>query len=323
MSKGSVVNYTAQAPALARRRKPSKSSRKGSRDFYVFISPWLVGLVVLTAFPFLMGLYLSFTNYSGFNFGNLKWVGFENYKFVFTDSDAMASLMRTFIITVINVPLGLVIGFLLAVLLNAKGVKGLSVYRTIFYLPSILPITSTMLIWSEMLATNGGFLNEILGVFGLGPYNWGGYLLARPSLILVLLWGAGGGLLIYLAGLKGVSQSLYESAAIDGASVTRQFWHITVPMMTPVLFFNLITGFVGAMQILLQPILLSGQTSLVAPPSTPIYLFMDHAWLQIFLFHRFSYGLALIWVMFIIVLILGTIIFITSNRWVHYESSEE
>ncbi|MFD1677108.1 carbohydrate ABC transporter permease [Alicyclobacillus fodiniaquatilis] len=297
--------------------------RKRAAEFYLFISPWFVVFILLGLIPLLWGLYLSFTDYSGYNYATLRFVGWLNYKDVFTDPDAMAALRRTLIITVINVPLGTFIGFMLAVLLNNR-LKGLSIYRTIFYLPSIIPVVATGLMWKSIYAKQGGLLNNLLGLLHIHPVDWLGYDLSVSSLIIMLLWGAGGGLMIYLAGLKGVPQSLYEAAAIDGAKTVQKFRYVTVPLMTPVLFFNVIMGIIASLQILVQPMLLTpGNNGLISEPIQPIYLYMVHAWLQIFDFQRFGYGLAMLWVLFVVVLILSLIVFQTSKYWVYYESGEE
>lgn len=300
---------------------PKSQSKRRALEFYLFISPWFIVFIALGLVPLIWGLYLSFTDYTGYNFNHLRLIGFSNYHLVFTDSEAMGALLRTALITFISVPLGVVIGFLLALLLNNK-VKGLSIYRTIFYLPAILPAVATGLIWQMMYQTNGGILNTLLGFLNLKPIDWMGYGMAQTSLITMLLWGSGGGLMIYLAGLKGIPQSLFESASIDGASTWRQFLHITIPMMTPILFYNVLMGIIGSFQILVQPLLLTGN-SLTGDPIQPIYLYMIHAWLNIFVFNRFGYGLALLWVLFLVILVLALLIFWTQKYWVHYESGEE
>ncbi len=313
--------------AIAYSDKPKIASRtarmgklKKYLPFYLFISPWFIVFLALGLIPLLWGLYLSFTNYDGFNFNNVQWIGMANYVQVF-QGQAMPAMERTVLITLINVPLGTVIGFMLAVLLNTK-VKGVAIYRTIFYLPSVFPVVATGLMWSAIYADQGGMLNEFLGFFGVKPINWLGYTWAPTSLIFMLLWGSGGALLIYLAGLKGVPQSLYESAAIDGATSAQRFFNVTVPLMTPVIFFNLVLGIIGSLQILLQPIILSGG-GLTTAPIMPIYLYMVDAWLQIFSLGRFSYGLAMLWVLFVIVLLLTLVVFATSKYWVYYEAPGE
>jgi ABC-type sugar transport system permease subunit len=292
--------------------------------FYMFISPWFIVFMTMTLIPLLWGLYLSFTNYSGFNFDNLKWVGFYNYVRVFTDNDAMYALGRSLIITVINVPLGTLVGYLLALLMN-NNLKGLYFYRTIIYLPAIIPIVATGLMWKVIFNQHSGLINSFLSLFGLPKVNWLGYEMATTSLIIMLLWGAGSGLIIYLAALKGISRDLYEAAAIDGAGAFSRFLHITTPLMTPVLFFNVIMSIIHSLQILAEPVLLAPDTAanvsagLMATPIRPNYVYLVHAMQQIFIYQRFSYGLALLWIMFLMILVLSLVVFRSSKYWVHYE----
>ncbi|MDI9497781.1 MAG: sugar ABC transporter permease [Bacillota bacterium] len=298
--------------------KQIKPTTRRSIAFYLMIAPWLLVFLSFSLFPLVYGFYLSFTNYFGFNLEDLSLVGLKNYQNVFSDKDAMGALGRTFLFAVINVPLGTVIALSLALLLN-HNIRGRGVFRTIFYIPSIMPAIVTTMMWKNILFTgNGGILDRIIGVFGLGPVNWLGYDYALFSLILMSSWGAGGGILIYLAGLKGVPDELYESAAIDGASYMQRLFRITLPLLTPVIFFNVLMGIIGTLQQYLQPILLAGD-QLLARPIKPIYLYVVHAFQQIFANQRFAYGMALLWVLFIITLLLTLVVFKTSRLWVFYE----
>ncbi|RAP75426.1 carbohydrate ABC transporter permease [Paenibacillus montanisoli] len=298
-----------------------KEKTKRIIAFYSMISPWFIVFLVFGLYPMMYGLYLSFTNYYGFNIKKLKWMGLQNYHKVFTDSDAMYSLGRTLYVTLINVPLGVAIGLGLAMLLN-RPVRGVGVYRTIFYLPSIVPALASVLMWKFIFSSNNGVLNGILNLFGIDSVNWLGYDYATTSLLIMLLWGAGGGVLINLAGLKGIPRDLYEAASIDGASPFKRTFHITVPLMTPVIFFNVIMGIIGSLQIYMQPILLNG-AELLARPIQPNYLYFVHAFQQIFAFQRFAYGMALLWVLFLAILALSVVVFTTSKYWVHYETDQE
>ncbi|MDB4867822.1 MAG: transporter permease [Cohnella sp.] len=285
------------------------------------ISPWFIIFVTLGLFPLLYGLYLSFTNYYGFNMNNLKMIGWHNYDLVFSDSDAMYALGRTLYFTAINVPLGTALALGLAILLN-RSIRGGGVYRTIFYLPSLVPVISTILMWKIMFSGNGGILNAILNVFGIDAVNWLGYDHATTSLIIMTLWGAGGGILINLAGLKGIPKDLYEAASIDGAGAFQNFRRITLPLMTPIIFFNVLMGIIGSLQVYLQPILLNG-SELLARPIQPNYLYVVHAFQQIFASQRFAYGMALLWVLFVVILALSIVVFLTSKYWVYYETDRE
>lgn len=288
--------------------------------FYAFLSPWLIIFILLGVFPLLYGLYLSFTNFTGFNMNHLKFVGLDNYKTVFEDSESMYALGRTLLVTAINVPLSLGIGLLLAILLNQK-IKGLSWYRTAFYMPSVVPVISTVLMW-KFIFSSDGLLNALITRFNLPAVNWLSYDYATTALIVMLLWGAGGSLLVNLAGLKGIPTDLYEAAEIDGASSIRKFFAVTLPLMTHILFFNLIMGIITSLQIYIQPILLSGR-QLLDPPIKPNYLYLVHAFQQIFAFQRFGFGLALMWVLFIAILLLTVLVFYSSRYWVYYETEQE
>lgn len=311
--------------ATALRDKPKRFSGKSFKEameFYVFISPWFVVFVLLGLIPLLYGLYLSLTNYAGFNMDRLKFVEFDNYRKVFTDNDAMYSLGRTLLITAIMVPLSTVLGFLLAVLLN-QNIKNIGFYRTLFFIPSIIPVVAVGTMWRSLFVDDG-VVNNLLVDMGLQPVDWLGYDYAMIPLLIMLLWGVGGGILVYLAGLKGVSKDLYEAAAIDGATTIQRFARITIPLVTPVLFFQFIMSIIGSLQIFVQPILLAANSnSLLSTPIRPNYVYSVHAFQQIFAFGRFGYGLALLWVLFIMILVLTVVVFSTSKLWVFYEVDQE
>lgn len=295
-----------------------KENTRRTISFYMMVSPWLIIFVSLSLVPLLYGLFLSFTNYRGFNIDNLRFVGLDNYKLVLTDNDAMPALRRTLLFALVNVPLGSAIAFLLAMLLN-NNARGTGIYRTIFYLPSIIPIITTILLFKNILFnTNGGILNTILNLFGIGSVNWLGYSWAPVALLLLMNWGAGGGILIYLAGLQGIASEYYESASIDGANALQKFWHITTPLMTPTIFFNMLMGIIGSLQIYMQPILLTGE-ELLARPIRPIYFYNVHAFQQIFNGQRFSYGMAALWVLFVVILFISIVVFVTRKYWVYSE----
>jgi multiple sugar transport system permease protein len=308
--------------------KAKNTTRKGVSEktrrttaFYLMISPWFIVFLIFGLYPLLYGLYLSFTNFVGFNINNLRIVGLKNYINVFKDSDAMYSLWRTLYVSIIYVPISTAIGLLLALLLNRK-IRGVGIYRTIFYLPSIVPVVSIGLMFRFLYADKDGILNNILKFLHLPTVNWLDYDHATFSLIIMMLWGAGAGILINLAGLKGISRDLYEAASIDGASSYRQFMRITVPLMTPVIFFNVIMGIINALQMYIQPILLTG-TKLLDAPIRPNYFYAVHAFQQIFAYQRFAYGMALLWIMFVVILLMTIVVFTTSKYWVHYETDQE
>lgn len=299
-----------------------KIERRENKEFYILIFPWFAIFIAMGLVPLIYGFYLSFTNFAGFNFDHLKNVGLRNYHTVFTDSDAMYSLGRSFTIGFINIMFSTFIGFMIAVLLNNR-FKAIGFFRSLYYLPAILPITAVSLMWRTIFENNG-ILNNLLKMVGVHPINWLGYDYATFSLLIMLIWGCGGGIIIYLAGLKGISPDLYEAAAIDGAGAFQRLRNITLPMMTPVIFFNLVLGIIHSLQIFLQAQVLTGTVDkgMLAVPIRPNYLYLIHAFQQIFAFHRYGYGLALLWVLFVITVFLTLIIFGTSRFWVHNELDE-
>ncbi|WNR45677.1 carbohydrate ABC transporter permease [Paenibacillus roseipurpureus] len=298
----------------------TEKSRR-SIAFYLMISPWFVVFVLFSLYPLFYGLYLSFTNYIGLNLQTARWVGLQNYKNVFTDSDALYALGRTVMLTAVYVPISTLVGLLLAVLLN-QNVRGVGIYRTIFYLPSIVPLVSAALMWKMMYANQTGILNVALKPLGMPSVNWLSYDYATMSLIITLIWASGSGILINLAGLKGISKELYEAASIDGAPALSRFVRITLPMMSPILFFNVIMGIIHTLQLYILPILLSGNDLLMAP-IRPNYVYVVHAFQQVFAFQRFAYGMALLWVLFTVILLMTLVVFRSSRYWVHYEMEQE
>ena len=299
--------------------------RQEVQTFFLFISPWLLGLAFLLVFPFVWGGAMSFTNYTGFNIRNLRFMGFGNYRRAFNDPATWHGLERTAYITLIGVPLRVVGGFLLALMLN-QNLKAQGLFRTLFYLPYIVPVSALTLIWFQILAKNAGLLNVLLEWItgNQVTINW---LLdySNESLVMLFMWGLGGGMIIYLAGLQNVPQEFKEAALVDGANSWQSFWRITIPLMTPVLLFQTITAIIWSLQVLVPALLLtpggvsSGGLSagLLIPPDNRLY--MVHLYEQTFIYQRFGYGLALAWILFIIIMILSLIMVRTSRHWVYYE----
>lgn len=306
--------------AAPRQRGMTRSQRR-TLSFYMFIAPWLLGLIALGIIPLVLGLLTSFTNYDGLNLDSVKFVGARNYLRAFSDPDTAYSLGRTLLWTVLNVPLWLVACFGLAFILSRQQ-RGQGFFRTLFYLPSIIPLVATVWIWRIFLDANYGLLNGIASLFRPGTaVQWfADYGLA--SLTAISLWmGLGGGMVIFLAGLQGISVELEEAARIDGANIWQIMQFITVPLMTPVIFFQLILALISAGQQFVLPMLISNTASGAANRS--VYLYMVHTYQQIFVFQRFGYGSALLWLFFVLVLILTLILFRTSRFWVYYEAEVE
>ena len=289
--------------------------RREAIAFHLFISPWLIGLIAFTLVPFAASAYLSLTYYEVLL--PPKWVGLRNYVDLFQDRLIYHSLKVTAIYAVGSVSLGTVAAFSLALLMNQK-VFGINLLRTLYYLPSTLSGVPVALLWMWIFSPNFGLLNKALAVFGIEGPQW---LFDRtwvlPSLILMSLWGAGGGMVIYLAGLQSIPHHLYEAAELDGAGGWRKFRHITIPMMTPVLFFNLVTSIIMAFRTFTNAYVMTGGGPAHASLFYVLYLFR-----KAFTSHRMGYACAMAWVLAAIVMVLTVVLFRSSSRWVYYASGE-
>jgi multiple sugar transport system permease protein len=291
--------------------------------FYSFIAPWLLCFVLLGIIPLVVGLLTSLTNYDGMNIGSLKFLWFKNYKNAFSDADMYFSLKRSALWSALNTPMWIVASFVLALILNQAG-GGRDFFRTLYYLPSVVPVVATARIWTLFYDTNNGLLNGIFSLFKPGTaIRWfNDYALF--SLTTISVWGGlGGGMIIFLAGLQGIPVELEEAAKIDGANKLKVFRHITIPLMTPVIFFQLIMALIGSLQTFALPMLIYSQGQMGNTPPRAVYLYVVHTYRQIFAFQRFGYGTALLWMLFIIILALTLMVFRSARYWVHYEESAE
>ena len=281
---------------------------------YVFIAPWLIGLLVFVAGPIFASLYLSLTNYDMLSAPN--FIGLANFhKVFFEDPLFWPSMLRTFYFAIVYVPLGLVGALLLAMLLN-QGLTGTNFFRTAFFLPSLTPSVALSVLWLWLLHPKLGPVNQALGLIGLGSFPWlTDSTTVIPSVILISLSASvgGGGMLIFLAGLQGVPKELEEAATVDGAGRWTKFRHVTLPMITPTLFFNLILGIISALQVF--------TVAFVATMGGPDYgswFIAYHIYQQAFPYLRLGYGAALAWVLLLVVLLLTMLNFAFSRQWVFY-----
>ena len=280
---------------------------------WLFISPWLVGFLVFTAWPFVQSIYLSFTRYNIVT--PAKWVGIANYRMLLTDDDLFwKSAWVTIKYAAISVPLAIVAGVGLALLLNAN-VKGIAVFRTIFYLPSIVPTVATSVLFIWLLNPNIGLINKILELVGIRGPNW---LHSVPwtfcSFVGMALWGVGGSMVIYLAGLKDIPAYLYEAATLDGASSYLKLRYVTLPMMTPVIFFNLVMGIIGAFQTFTQAYVIAPSGG----PQDSTYFYSLYLYNRAWKYFDMGYASAMAWILFVVIILLTAIVFKTRERWVHY-----
>ena len=287
---------------------------------YLFVSPWLIGILVFLAYPTIASFYFSMTNYTILN--PPKWIGLENFQVMFAkDPLYWKSVWNTVYYVIVSVPLGLIIGLLLALLLNQQ-LKGIGFYRTAFYLPGLMPAVAGVLLWMVLLDPRLGLVNEALHSLGLPRLGWiQSAAWSKPGLILMSTWsGTGTTMLIFLAALKEIPQSLIEAAMIDGANAWQRFWNVTIPLISPTIFFNLIMSIIGSFQIFGSALIASGSAN-TAGPLNSLLMYMLHLYRNAFRYFNMGYASAMSLVMFI-VLILITLLTIRSTRyWVYYEAA--
>jgi len=320
------------------RRERGASSRQSELGIgLVFLSPWLFGFLVFTGGPILFSIIISFTEFEVIS--PARWVGFKNYEFLLTqDPTFWKSLWNTIFMT-LGIPIGMAVGLGIAMLLNAR-VRGLSVYRTIYYLPAIVPVVASSILWLWVMHPKLGVLNVLLGDIGLTPLIVGairrvnvvlGWLgmrpldpefwlwlqsedWAKPGMIVMGLWGAGASMIIWLAGLKGIPEHLYEAAELDGAGAFKRFRHVTLPMLTPYIFFNLVTGVVGTFQVFTQAFVMT-----LGGPAQSTLFYVYYLFNNAFSYFKMGYASAMAWILFLIIFALTMLQLWLAKRWVHYE----
>ncbi len=280
-----------------------------------FVLPWAVGFLVLMAGPLVLSLLLSFTRYSVLR--PARWVGMDNYLRLFSaDPLFWKSLGNTFFM-LLGIPLGMALGLGLALLLG-RALRGMAFYRTLFFLPSVVPAVASALLWVWIFHPADGLANRLLGWFGItGPLWLQSEDWAKPAILIHGLWGAGSGMIIWLAGLKGIPEHLYEAAAIDGAGRWRRLWHLTLPLLTPHILFNLIMGTIGTLQIFAQAVVMTKGGPLDATLFYVYYLFNNA-----FSYFQLGYASAMSWVLFFLILALTLLQLKLASRWVYYEGED-
>ncbi len=266
-----------------------------------FTLPWILGLATFTLYPVIASLYYSFCDYSVLE--PAIWIGGDNYGRMVYDRTFWLSLRNTLIYAGFSIPLGMVVALSLALLLNCR-VRGTAIFRTIFYLPSIVPVIASSMLWLWIFNPSFGLLNWALApichLFGGNPPGWlGDPTWAKPALILMSAWGVGNSMIIYLAGLQDVPEALYEAAEIDGASKWQQFWYVTLPMLMPVIYFNLVMGIIGALQTFTQVFIMTGGTD--GTPAQSTLMYATYLFGTAFFKLRMGYASALAWVLFCII----------------------
>lgn len=297
---------------MKKRKKLSGIQRRNNLNFYIYISPWLLFFLVLTVYPMIKSFSLSFTD-SGFS-GQGKFIGLDNFIQAFTvDALFLPAFKNTIFYVLMYVPLSLVISFFLGWLLSRK-VRFLGFWRTVFYLPYITAGVAITLLWGWIFNGSYGVLNYILSIFGITGPNWlGDKHLALFCIVIMNLWSLGNQILIMLAGIQDIPQSLYESAQIDGAGVLRQVFSITLPLSTPTIYFNLVIGTISAFQLFNQPYILTNGGPVNATLTVSMQIFRNA-----FEYGRMGYASCIAWCLFVVIMIVTGIIQFTQKKWVFY-----
>lgn len=309
-----TVESALSKPSSARQR-PSARRRREIIEGYLYLSPWILGFVFLVGGPMIASFVLSFTEYRITSAPT--FIGLQNFRTAFTEDRLFwPSLGRTFYYAVVSVPITIIGSLILALLLNQK-IRGSTWFRTFFFLPHLTPIVAAALLWTMLLHPETGFVNYLLGLVGIeGPKWFGSTQWAIPGLILISTWrGIGGNrMMIFLAGLQGVPESLYDASDIDGANWWQRFWNVTLPMISPTMFFNLVLGIIQALRVF--------AAAMIATKGGPAYatwFFALHIYNQAFQYFEMGYASSLAWIFLVVMLGFTYIQFKSASRWVYYE----
>jgi multiple sugar transport system permease protein len=303
-------------PFFATWAELSSSRRQEALTGYLFILPWLIGFIVFFVGPIIASFFLSFTSWN--IVGAPEWVGLENYQSIFTsDPRFIQAIKVTLTYSVIYLPLEVICGLALAMLMNQK-LRGIGIFRTLFYMPYVVPQVAAALVWVWMLNARYGVVNTIMSWFGVDGPNWLGspsYVL--PSLVIISLWGVGGSAVIYLAGLQNIPQVYYEAATVDGANAWQKFSKITLPLLSPTIFFQLVLGLIGVFQTFTPAYIAAGETG--GPLQSGLF-YMLYVYNRGFVTLRMGYASALAWIMTLFIMIVTVVVLRSSSYWVHYET---
>ncbi len=284
---------------------------------YLFIAPWIIGFFLFTLAPVIASLAFTFSNIALDQQEPLGFVGLRNWQTLLGDSQAWESLAVTFRFALFQLPFILILPFLLAIGLNSRNLKGPGAFRVLFFLPYVIPFVSGVLIWQGMLNLETGWVNQFLQFLGVQhPPNWlNDSAVIYPALVMIGIWGIGAGIIVNLAGLRGIPTELYDAARIDGAGWWASLRHVTLPLMTPIIFYTLILAVVDVLQYFLVPLVINNGTG---EPGGTTAFFNLYLYKNFFTYQNMAYGATLAWLLFIVTLAITLVLFRTSRRWVYY-----
>jgi multiple sugar transport system permease protein len=304
----------------------TRVERRNLRTGLLFISPWIVGFLAFNLYPALASLYYSFTNFKILQ--TPRWVGLDNYTGLINDPLFWKSLANTMYLTVVGVPLAVVVALGIALLLNRKGIRGIGIFRTIFYLPVVIPGVAAAILWIFLLSPVNGLLNQSLRTVGIaGPGWFYDPAWAKNGIILMTIWAAGDVVIIYLGALQGVSRALYEAAEVDGAGAWVKLRHVTIPMISPAILFNLITGAIAAFQYFTQAFVISGgvgrgNDGSIGGVQNSLLMYGLYLYNNGFRYFQMGYASALAWILLVMILIATLVLLRASRNRVYYESAQ-
>jgi multiple sugar transport system permease protein len=294
----------------------SKARRREIRIGVLFLSPWLIGLGVFTAYPIIASFYFSFTHYSGLSAP--RWIGMDNYVQLFSDPLFGKAIYNTIYLAIIGIPLAQVLSLMTALLLNSK-VRFLSIFRTLYFLPSIVPAVAAALLWRWFLNPQFGPVNLFLETIGLPTPGWlTDPAWSKPGLILTSIWGIGGSMVIYLAGLHNIPTELYEAADLDGAGKIAKIFSITLPMLSPVILFNVVMGIINSFQSFTSVFIMTG-----GGPENSTLVYALSIYRNAFQFYRMGYASAMAWILLVITSVAVFIVFRFFGRYGYFGGTEQ
>ena len=321
MSSLDVATSQAYPSQVKRQAEPFRRNR--ARWGLVFIAPWLVGLLLFQLLPIVSTVFLSFTDYSAtreFTFSNFNFVGLQNYAHLFNDPEFSQSLGVTLKFVILAVPLGLIIPLSFALLLNSKNLMGKDLFRTLFYMPTIIPIVAGAMVFNGVLNADSGWINLALKSLGIqGPSWFNDPSWVIPALNILGLYAVGNAMIILLAGLQGVPTEIYEAATMDGATWASRFFNITIPMISPVIFYNITLGVIGAFQYFVPAMLIGGREG---NPQRATLFYNLHFYREAFVFNNMGYASVLALILFVFILILTALMFYFAQKTVYYAGAD-
>ncbi len=304
-----------------KRAKMGKSAKREALWGLAFISPWIIGFFLWTFGPMVASLIFSFTDFNLLHRDEMQWIGLQNFRHFFSDPLVWQAIKVSLIFAAIALPISVIQPIVMAALLNDDRLWARRMFTTLFYMPAVVPFVSAVYVWSGIMNTQTGWFNRGLAAIGIPGPDWlGSQAWIYPSLVMIGLWGVGNMMLMTLATMQGVPTELYDAAKVDGASHFKQFYHVTLPMITPVIFYNLVLTTIGIVQYFLVPFVLKGPNG---DPGNATWFYGMYLYKEAFSYSNMGYASTMAWMLFLFVLVFTIILFATQKYWVYYAGMED